>query len=67
MEYEGKLWISEFHLFYSANADGKKELRRKFFLTLNRRITKFWLFLFLFGMNCFLKELSQINILATVL
>ena len=34
VEYEGELRISEFDLFHSTNADRKKELRKKLFLTL---------------------------------
>ena len=35
VEYEGELGIPESNLFHSTNADGKKELRKKLFLTLN--------------------------------
>ena len=45
VEYEGELRISESNLFHSTNADEKKKLRRKLFLTLNSAITKFWPFL----------------------
>ena len=39
-EYEEELRISESNLFHSTNADGKKELRKKLFLTLNWGTTK---------------------------
>ena len=35
VEYEGELGIPESNLFHSTNADGKKELRKKLFSTLN--------------------------------
>ena len=41
VEYEGELRISESNLFHSTNADEKKKLRKKLFLTLNSAITKF--------------------------
>ena len=40
-ECEGELQISESNLFHSTNTDGKIELRKKLFLTLNWGITKF--------------------------
>ena len=41
VEYEGELQISESSLFPSTNAYGKKELRKKLFLTLNWELTTF--------------------------
>ena len=41
VEYEGELRISESNLFHSTNADEKKKLRKKLFLTLISAITKF--------------------------
>ena len=45
--YEGELQMSEYNLFHLTNADGKKKkkIRKKLFLILNWRITKFRLFL----------------------
>ena len=41
VEYEGELQISESSLFHSTYAYGKKELRKKLFLTLNWQLTTF--------------------------
>ena len=41
VEYEGELRMLESKLFHSTNADGKNELRKKLFLTLNWEITNF--------------------------
>ena len=45
--YEGELQMSEYNLFHSTNTDEKKKkkIRKKLFLILNWRITKFRLFL----------------------
>ena len=39
-EYEEELRISESNLFHSTKGDGKKELKKKLFLTLNWGINK---------------------------
>ena len=49
--------ISESNLFYSTNANGKKELTKKLFLTLKGESSSFDYYCF--GMSCYL-ELSQI-------
>ena len=41
IKYEGELRIAVSNLFHVINADGKNELGKKLFLTLNRGITKF--------------------------
>ena len=64
VDCEGELRISESNLLHSANTDGKKELRKDLFLTLNWGASSFSYFLF--GMNCYLKNLTQINILGIV-
>ena len=64
IEYEGELPISESNLFHSTNADGKKN-SESYSLLQTEESPSFDFFLF--GMNCYFKELSQINILETVL
>ena len=44
IEEKGKQPKSEYSLFHSINADGKKKMK-KVFLTLDWGIAKFWLFL----------------------
>ena len=41
IEYGGELRISDYKSVHLTNADRKKELRKKLFLTLNWKITKF--------------------------
>ena len=65
VEYESEIQIFESNLFYSTNANGKKEPAGQLFLTLKWRTPSFDYCLF--RMNCYLMELSQINILGNVL
>ena len=64
VEYEGELRILGSNLFHSTNADGKKKVK-SYSLHYTGKSPSFDYFLF--GMNCYLKELSHINILGTAL
>ena len=59
IKYEGELPISKSNLFHSINADGKKKNQESYSLLQTGKSPSFDFFLF--DMNCYLKELCQIN------
>ena len=64
-EFKGELRVSVIILFHLPNADGKKELRRSYFLLQTEESTDFDDFLF--RMSCCVEGLRQMNILGSAL